>query len=62
MTSSYQPGQENEEDDEDSVIAALMRSTDEKIETNSKLARDVIESQREQKIETVLKFGELFEK
>ena len=43
-------------------MAALMKSTDEEIETNSKLARDAIESQREQKRETVLKFEELFEK
>ena len=30
-------------------MAALMRSTDEEIKTNSKLVRDVIESQRKQK-------------
>ena len=43
-------------------MTALMRSIDEKVEINSKLIRDVIESQREQKRETVLKFEELFEK
>ena len=43
-------------------MAALMRSTDEDIEINCKLVRDVIESQREQKRETVLMFEELFEK
>ena len=39
------PGQESEEE-EGSTMAALMRSTDEEIETNCKLVRDVIESQR----------------
>ena len=41
-----------------------MRSTDEDRKTNSKLARDDIESQRKrkQKRETVLNFEELFEK
>ena len=45
-------------------MAALMRSTDEDRKTNSKLARDDIESQRKrkQKRETVLNFEELFEK
>ena len=65
MASSYQqPGQESEkeEEKEDSVMTALMRSTDEEIETNCKLVRDVIKSQRKQKRETVLKFEELFEK
>ena len=47
MASSYQqPGQENEEG---SAMAALMRSTDDEIETNCRLVRDVIESQKEQK-------------
>ena len=41
------PGQESEsEEEEDSVMAALMRSTDEEIKTNCKLVRDDIESQR----------------
>ena len=46
-----QQGQENEEEEkeEDSAMATLMRSTDDEIETNCKLVRDVIESQREQK-------------
>ena len=63
MASSYQqPGQENEEE-EGSAMAALMRSTDEEIKINNKLVRYVIESQRvKQKRETVLKFEELFEK
>ena len=39
-----------------------MRSTDEEIQKNYKLVRDVIESQRKKKRETVLKFEELFEK
>ena len=43
-------------------MVSLMRNTDEEIETNCKLVRDVIESQRKQKRETVLKFEELFEK
>ena len=43
-------------------MAALMRSTDEEIETYCKLVREVTEIQREQKRETVLKFEELFEK
>ena len=61
MASSYQqPGQESEKEEEDSAMAALMRSTDEDIEINCKLVRDVIESQREQKRETVLKFEKLF--
>ena len=48
MASSYQkPGQENEDEDEDSAMSALMRSTDEKTENNCKVVRDVIESQRE---------------
>ena len=38
-----------------------MKSTDEEIEKNSKLVRDVIESQRVKR-EAVLKFKELFEK
>ena len=33
----YNPGQESEEKEEDSAIAALMRSTDEQIETNCNL-------------------------
>ena len=50
MAFSYQqPGQESEENEEDSAMTALMRNTDEEIETNCKLARDVIKSQREQK-------------
>ena len=45
VTSSYQqPKQESESEEEgDSAMAALMRSTDEEIETNCKLIRDVIE-------------------
>ena len=64
MASSYQQqsGQESEEEEEDNAMAALMRSTDEETDINCKLFRDVIESQREQKRETVLKFEELFEK
>ena len=36
-------------EEEGSAMAALMRNTDEEIETNCKLIRDVIESQRGQK-------------
>ena len=62
MASSYQlPGLDNEEEEEDSAMAALMRSTDEEIEANCKLVRDVIESQKAKR-ETILKFEELFEK
>ena len=43
-------------------MAALMRSIDKEIETNCKLIRDAIESQREQKRETDQKFEVLFEK
>ena len=63
MASSYQQTRTRVvDDDEDSAMAALMRSTDEEIETNCKLVREVTEIQREQKRETVLKFEELFEK
>ena len=42
MASSYQqPGQESGEKEEDSVMAALLRSTDEEIEKNCKLVRNV---------------------
>ena len=43
VASSYQqPGQESgEEEEEDSAMAVLMRSTDEEIEKNCKLVRDV---------------------
>ena len=62
MASSYQqPGQKSERE-EDCAMAALMRSTDEETVKNCKLVRDVIKSQRESKIETILKFEELFEK
>ena len=51
VTSSYQqPGQESkEEEEEGSTMAALMRSTYEETETNCKLVRDAMESQRESK-------------
>ena len=42
-------------------MVALMRNTDEEIETNCKLVRDVIESQKKQKRETVLMFEKLLE-
>ena len=60
MASSYQQTRQEREEEEDSEMAVLMRNTDEETETNSKLVRDVIESQREQKRETVLKFEKLF--
>ena len=51
MTSFYQlPGQESEEEEEEgSAMATLMRSTGEKIEPNCSLVRDVIASQKEKK-------------
>ena len=49
MTSSCQQQDKRVKKEEDSAIAALMKSADEETETNSKLVRDVIESQREQK-------------
>ena len=52
--------QESEEEEEGGAMTALMRSTNK--DTNCKLVRYVIESKREQKIETVLNFEELFEK
>ena len=62
MASSYQlPRQESEEEEEDSAMAALMRSTDKEIEENCKLVRDVIKD-RKKKRETIIKFEELFEK
>ena len=45
-----QPEQKSDEE-EDSAMVALMRSTDEEIETNSKLVRDAIESQIKQEKE-----------
>ena len=42
-------------------MAASMRSTDEEVEENCRLVRDVIVSQKAKR-ETVLKFKELFEK
>ena len=60
MASSYQlPRQESEE--EDSVMAALMRSTGEEIEENCRLVRGVIASQKAKR-ETIIRFEELFEK
>ena len=60
MASSYQLlRQESEE--EDSAMAALMRSTDKEIEENCKLVRDVIKD-RKKKRETIIKFKEVFEK
>ena len=43
-------------------MAALMRSTDEEIDKDCKLARDAIEKPEKAKRETILKFEELFEK
>ena len=42
-------------------MAALMRSTDEEIESNCRLVRDVIASQKAKR-ETILRFEELFKK
>ena len=47
MVSSYQPEQESE--DEDGAMTALMRSTDVEIEKNCKVVRNAIESQRTKK-------------
>ena len=49
LLTNNQPGQKISEEEKVSAMAALMRSTDEEIEKNCKLVRDVIESQREQK-------------
>ena len=57
---SNNQGQESEEE-ESNAMAALMRSTNKEIETNCKLVRDVTESQREQKRETVPMFEKLLE-
>ena len=54
MASSYQLlRQESEE--EDSVMAALMRSTDEEIEANCRQVREAIARQKEKREETILK-------
>ena len=50
MASSYQQRTRVVDDDEDSAMAALMRSADEETEKNCKLVRDFIESQREKKV------------
>ena len=60
-SSSYQlTGLESEEEEEDSTMAALMRSTGEEIEENCRLVRGVIASQKAKR-ETILMFEELFE-
>ena len=46
MTSSYQLLRQESEEEEDSAMAALMRSTGEEIEANCRLVRDVIASQK----------------
>ena len=57
MASSYQqPEQESEKEEEGSAMAALMRNRDEETEIDCKLVRE------RAKRETILKFGELFEK
>ena len=62
MASSYQlTGLESEEEEEDSAMAALMRSTDEEIEKNCKHVREVIARQKAKR-ESIIKFEELFEK
>ena len=62
MASSYQlPRQESEEEEEDSAMAALMRSTGEEIEENCRLVKDVTSSQKAKR-ETIIRFEELFEK
>ena len=62
MASSYQlPGQESEEEEEDSAMTALIRSPGEEIEANQKHVRDVMQA-RKAKREAILKFEGLFEK
>ena len=61
MASSYQLLRQESEEEEDSAMAALMRSTYEEIETNCRLVRDVIASQKTKR-ETIIKFEEVFEK
>ena len=46
MSSSYQLTGLESEEEEDSAMASLMRSTGEEIEKNCKLVRDVIASQK----------------
>ena len=41
--------EQKSDEEEDSAMAAFMKSTDEETETNCRLVRDVIESQKEQK-------------
>ena len=60
MASSYQLLRPESEEEEDSAMAALMRSTDEGIETNCKLVREVIARQKEKR-ETIIKFEGLLE-
>ena len=63
MASSYQlPRQESEEEEEDSAMAALMRSTDKEIEESCGLVREVIKDRKKKREETIIKFKELFEK
>ena len=49
MASSYQQPRQESEEEEDSTMVALMKSTDEEIEIYCKLVRDAIESQRKSK-------------
>ena len=62
MASSYQLLRQESEEEEDSAMAALMRSTDEEIEANCRQVREVIARQKTKREETILKFEELFEK
>ena len=54
--------QNKSEEEKDSAMAALMRSTDEEIETNNNLSEMSQKARERAKKETVLKFEELFEK
>ena len=58
---SYQLTGQVSEEEEDSVMAVLMRGTGEEIEESCKLVRDVIKD-RKKKRETITKFEELSEK
>ena len=61
MVSSYQLTGQEKEEEEDSAMAALMKSTGEEMKANYKLVRDVIASQKD-KSEMIQRFEELFEK
>ena len=62
MASSYQLPRQESEEEEDSAMAALMRSTDKEIEEGCGLVREVIKDRKKKREETIIRFEELFEK